>query len=465
MDARRRTVVVATRRAQKTKDKAMTNALLEALIILLLILLNGVFAMSEMAVVSARKARLQEQANHGNGGARAALALANSPDRFLSTVQIGITLVGVLSGAFGGQTIATMITEAAERSSTLAPYSSAIGLGTVVLVITYLTLVLGELLPKRIALQNPEGIAAMVAEPMSFLSKLAGPLVHLLSASTRFVGRVIGLQPRTERPVTEEEIRILIEQGTEAGVFNEREQDMVESVFRLDDLHISTLMTPHTEIVWLDINDSPEEIRAKLSACEYSSVPVVRGSLDHLVGIVRANDLVAQILASEPLDLEKLARPVLFVPETTTVSRLVELFRNSAEHSALVIDEHGGVQGLVTEHDILEAIVGDLPSAQDLSQPQAVQREDGSWLLDGLMTLDEVRDVLDIGPVPGEERGTFETLGGFVMDQLGEVPIPGAHFTWGKYRFEVLDMDERRVDKLLVSPLPDATVPTPPPED
>ena len=443
----------------------MTNALLEAFIILLLILLNGVFAMSEMAVVSARKARLQDQANRGNRGARAALALADTPDRFLSTVQIGITLVGVLSGAFGGQTIASMISEAAERSPTLAPYSSAIGLGAVVLVITYLTLVLGELVPKRIALQNPERIAAMIAGPMTFVSRLAGPLVRLLSASTRFVGQVIGLPARTERPVTEEEIRILIEQGTEAGVFNEREQDMVESVFQLNDRHINTLMTPHTEIVWLDINDSPEDISAKLSACEFSSLPVVRGSLDHLVGIVRANDVASQLLTAEPLDLENLARPPLFVPETTTVSRLVELFRHSAAHSAMVIDEHGGIQGLVTEHDILETIVGELPSAQDLSEPQAVQREDGSWLLDGLMTLDEVRDVLDIGAVPGEERGAFETLGGFVMDQLGAVPTTGAHFSWGKYRFEVVDMDERRVDKILASPLPEATAPAPPSED
>ena len=440
----------------------MTSVLLEASIIVLLIILNGVFAMSEMAVVSARKARLQDQANRGSGGARAALALAEAPDRFLSTVQIGITLVGVLSGAFGGQTIARIISEAAESYPTLAPYSNAIGLGAVVVVITYLTLVIGELLPKRIALQNPEGIAATVAAPMTFLSRLAGPLVRMLSASTRLAGRLIGLQMRAESPVTEEEIRILIEQGTEAGVFDIREQDMVESVFRLDDRHISTLMTPHTEIVTLDVTDSPEEIRAKLSACDYSSVPVVRGSLDDLVGIVRANDIVTQLLAAEPLNLETLAQPVLFVPEITTVSRLVEQLRQSAEHSVMVIDEHGGIQGLITEHDILEAIVGDLPSAQDLSQPQAVQRDDGSWLLDGLMTLDEVRDVLDIGLVPGEGRGTFETLGGFIMDRLGAVPTTGAHFDWGSYRFEVVDMDEHRVDKILVSPLPRPGTSAPP---
>lgn len=431
----------------------MNSAVIEASLIFLLILLNGVFSMSEMAVVSSRKARLQEHANRGSSGARSALTLAEAPDRFLSTVQIGITLVGVLSGAFGGQTIASLISDAAERSSLLAPYSNAIGLGLVVLAITYLTLVLGELLPKRIALQNPERIAATVAGPMTFISKLASPLVSFLSASTRLVAKLIGVPMHSEQPVTEEEIRILIEQGTEAGVFNVSEQDMVESVFRLDDRHISTLMTPHTEIVWLDVNDSPEEIRTKLRECEYSSMPVVRGSLDNLVGIVRANDVVSQLLAGEPLNLERLARPVLFVPETTTVTRLVEQLRRSAEHTVMVIDEHGGIQGLVTEHDILEAIVGDLPSAQDLSEPQAVQRDDGSWLLDGLMTLDEVREVLDIGLLPGEERGTFETLGGFVMDQLGAVPTTGASFAWDKFRFEVVDMDERRVDKILVSPL------------
>ena len=344
----------------------MTSVFIEATLIFMLILLNGVFSMSEMAVVSSRKARLQDQANRGSGKARSALALAESPDRFLSTVQIGITLVGVLSGAFGGQTIAGLISDAAEKSPLLAPYSNAIGLGLVVLVITYLTLVLGELLPKRIALQNPERIASTVAGPMTFISKVASPLVHLLSTSTRLVGRLIGLPARTEQPVTEEEIRILIEQGTEAGIFKASEQDMVESVFRLDDRHISSLMTPHTEIVWLDVNDSPEEIRTKLRECKYSSVPVVRGSLDSLVGIVRANDVVTQLLASEPLNLEKLARPVLFVPETTTVSRRVEQLRRSAEPSVMVIDEHGGIQGLITEHDILEAIVGALPSAHDL---------------------------------------------------------------------------------------------------
>lgn len=442
----------------------MTSVFIEASVIFMLILLNGVFSMSEMAVVSSRKARLQDQANRGSGKARSALALAESPDRFLSTVQIGITLVGVLSGAFGGQTIAGLISDAAEKSPLLAPYSNAIGLGLVVLVITYLTLVLGELLPKRIALQNPERIASTVAGPMTFISKVASPLVHLLSTSTRLVGRLIGLPARTEQPVTEEEIRILIEQGTEAGIFKASEQDMVESVFRLDDRHISSLMTPHTEIVWLDVNDSPEEIRTKLRECKYSSVPVVRGSLDSLVGIVRANDVVTQLLASEPLNLEKLARPVLFVPETTTVSRLVEQLRRSAEPSVMVIDEHGGIQGLITEHDILEAIVGALPSAHDLTEPQAIQRDDGSWLLDGLMTLDEVREVVDIGLLPGEERGTFETLGGFVMDRLGAVPTTGASFMWGKFRFEVVDMDERRVDKILVSALP-ATGPDLPASD
>ena len=301
---------------------------------------------------------------------------------------------------------------------------------------------------------------------MTFISKLASPLVSFLSASTRLVAKLIGVPMHSEQPVTEEEIRILIEQGTEAGVFNVSEQDMVESVFRLDDRHISTLMTPHTEIVWLDVNDSPEEIRTKLRECEYSSMPVVRGSLDNLVGIVRANDVVSQLLAGEPLNLEKLARPVLFVPETTTVTRLVEQLRRSAEHTVMVIDEHGGIQGLVTEHDILEAIVGDLPSAQDLSEPQAVQRDDGSWLLDGLMTLDEVREVLDIGLLPGEERGTFETLGGFVMDQPARCrPLARAlRGTNSVLRWST--WTERRVDKILVSPLSGETAtPTPASEE
>ncbi|HMM29888.1 MAG: hemolysin family protein [Chloroflexota bacterium] len=429
----------------------MSRVAIEITIILFLLLLNGVFAMSEMAVVSARRARLQDQANRGSKGAKRALALAAAPDHFLSTVQIGITLVGVLAGAFGGQTIASLLSDQVRKVELLAPYADAIGLGLVVLAITYLSLVIGELVPKRIALQNPEGIAARVAGPMSFLSKLASPLVRVLSASTTLVIRLIGLRAAGETPVSEEEIRILIGEGTEAGVFDLREQEMVESIFRLDDRHISSLMTPHTEIVWLDVDDPPETVRAKLTGCEFSTVPLVRGSLDNLVGMVRAVDVAGQLLASEPLNLEKVARPVRFVPETATVSRLVEQLRLSAEHSVLVIDEHGGVQGLVTEHDILEAIVGDLPSDQDLSEPQAVRREDGSWLLDGLMTIDEVREVLESGPLPGEERGTFETLGGFVMDRLGAIPSTGAHFTWSRFRFEVVDMDGHRVDKILVT--------------
>lgn len=434
----------------------MSRILIEITVILALVIVNGLFAMSELAVVSARKARLQDRANRGSRGARAALTLAAAPDRFLSTVQIGITLVGVLAGAFGGQTIARLIGAELRQIEALAPYSDAIGLALVVLAITYLSLVIGELVPKRIALQNPEGIAAAVAGPMMHLSRLAGPLVRLLSTSTTLVVRLLGLRATGEAPVTEEEIRIMIEEGTEAGVFLSSEQDMVASVFRLDERHVSALMTPHTELVWLDVQDSPETIRAKLSGSHHAVLPVGRGSLDNLVGIVHSNDLVAQLLGGEPLNLEKIARPARFVPETTSVTRLVEQLRGSPEHSVLVIDEHGGIQGLVTEHDILETIVGDLPSLSELRHPQAVQREDGSWLLDGLMTIDEAREILHFGPLPGEERGAFETLGGFVMDRLGAIPETGAHFHWGPYRFEVVDMDGRRVDKILVSTAPPA---------
>jgi len=441
----------------------MSRILIEIAVILLLLLLNGVFAMSELAVLSARRARLQDRANRGSSGSRAALALSTAPEDFLATVQIGITLVGVLAGAFGGQTIAALIADALAGVPRLAPYAEAIGLGVVVLAITYLSLVIGELVPKRIALQDPEGIAARVAGPMALLARLAAPLVRVLSASTDLVVRLIGLSSEGTTPVTEEEIRILIGEGTEAGVFDASEQEMVESIFRLDDRHISMVMTPHTEIVSLDVSDSPETIRHKLAGGDFSIVPLVRGSLDHLVGMIHMTDLLVSVLAAEPWDLAKLARPAHFVPETTTVSRLVEQMRLSAEHSVMVIDEHGGVQGLITEHDILETIVGDLPSPLELSAPQAVRRDDGSWLLDGLMTIDEVREVLDFGPLPGEARGTFETLGGFVMDQLGAIPATGARFAWGGYQFEVVDMDGRRVDKLLVTAQPDPPADTPAP--
>jgi magnesium and cobalt exporter, CNNM family len=430
----------------------MTGPFLEVLILLVLILANGVFAMSEIAIISARKARLQQQAEDGDLRARAALALAEDPNQFLSTTQIGITLVGIFAGAFGGATLSQKLAGWLSRNPTLEPYSSGLALGIVVLGITYLSLVIGELVPKRIGLTNPERIAAAVAGPMRLLSVLASPVVRLLSFSTDGLLRLLGIRPSTEPPVTEEEIRVLINQGTQAGVFEEAEQDLVESVFRLADQRISVLMTPRQDVEWLDVEDPPAETRRKVIDSVRSWFPVGHGTLDNIVGVVHAKSLLSECLAEEPLDLRALARPALFVPEGTRALKVLERFKESGTQIALVIDEYGGFEGLVTLTDILEAIVGDIPSQGEQGEPAIVRRDDGSWLLDGTLSLDDVKDLLRIRRLPGEDEGVYHTLGGFIMTQLGHIPSATDHFEWDGLRFEVMDMDGRRVDKVLVMP-------------
>jgi putative hemolysin len=425
----------------------------EILIILLLIVANGVLAMSEIAIVSSRKSRLEERANRGDARARAALDLANAPNEFLSAVQIGITLVGILAGAFGGATIADTLAAELERVPALAPYSHAVAVGAVVVCITFLTLVIGELTPKRLALSNPERIASAVAVPMRWLTKITSPVVHLLTFSTDLSLRFLGVRPSTEPPVTEEEIQVLFEQGTRAGVFEEAEQDMVEGVLRLGDRQISTMMTPRTEIVWFDVDDSPQDIRDKIINSAHSRFPVAQGSLDKILGVVQTKDLLTRSLTGQPVDLRSVLQRPLYVPETKPVLDVIELFRETRMHLALVIDEYGGLVGMVTINDILEGIVGDMPTLGELAEPEAIMREDGSWLLDGLMPADELTDLLQI-VLPEESRGDYQTVGGFVMAQLGRIPSAADHFEWGRLRFEVVDMDGHRVDKVLVAPVP-----------
>lgn len=419
------------------------------LVIIVLTIVNGLFAMSEAAVISARKAKLQQQANAGDAQARAALALADNPNRFLSTVQVGITLIGILAGAFGEATLAGDLEAWLERVPWLAPYSRVLSLVIVVVAITYLSLIIGELVPKRLALRSPERIAGLVAGPMNFLSMLVNPAVSVLSLSTEAILRLLGLKPSTEPPVTEEEIRVLLQQGRQAGIFEAVEQDMVEAVFRLNDQRALDLMTPRPEIVWLDLADPPEELAAKIVESGYSRFPVCRDNLDNVLGVVRAKDLLARSLGGEPLDLKAALHPPAFAPESATVSQILELFKGSQLHLALVLDEYGGTQGLVTLQDILEAIVGEV----EVAEPQAIQRQDGSWLLDGALSVMEFKELFKIGVLPEEDRGYYQTLGGLVMLFLGRIPTAGDQFQWGNWRFEVMDMDGKRVDKILVTPL------------
>ncbi len=424
----------------------------EILIIFLLIVANGIFAMSEIAVVSSRKARLQQLANEGNAKARAALKLAESPNNFLSTVQVGITLIGVLTGAFGGATIAGNLANYLQQIPVLAPYSQAIALGIVVLTITYLSLIIGELVPKRLALNSPERIAANIAMPMRTIAAIVSPAVYFLSASTDFVLRILGIGPSTEPLVTEEEIKVLIEQGTEAGTFEAAEQDMVERVFGLGDRPVSALMTPRPEIVWLDLEDSLEANRHRIINGGHSRFPVCQGGLDNVLGIVPVSDLLARCLSNQPLDLTVSLRQPVFVPESTRGLKILEMFKQTGTHIALVVDEYGVIQGLVTLNDILVEIVGDVPDDEQ-EEPQAVQREGGSWLLDGMLSIDEFFELFAIKEVSTEHRGSYQTLGGFVITHLGRIPTASDYFEWQGLRIEVVDMDGNRVDKVLAAPM------------
>jgi putative hemolysin len=451
------------------------GAAAEVLLILILVAVNGLLSGSEMAVAASRKARLQERADRGDAGARAALELAEHPNRFLSTVQIGITLVGVLTGAFGGATLAAQLDAALEGVPGLAPYSEALSLGLVVLGITYLSLVLGELVPKRLALNSPERLAAAVARPMTLLSRLAGPAVAVLGASTDAVLRLLRVRPSGEAPVTEEEVRLLIDQGAEAGVFERAEQDLVDGVLSLADRPVGELMTPRTRLVALDLEDPPEVNASKVAESPHTHFPVYRGDLDTVVGVVTVKDLwLAAGRAAAPLaELERLAHAPLFVPEALRALRLLEVFRAAAVappgqagapgatagaaqtlEVAIVIGEHGGTEGLITLTDLLEAITADLPEAAGAAAAGLVQRGDGSWLVDGELEADALKERLGLGTVPDPGRDEFHTVGGFVMHRLGRVPAVGDAFEWEGHRFEVLDMDGRRVDKVLVAPGP-----------
>lgn len=427
---------------------------LEVVFIFLLLIANGVFAMSEIAVVSSRKARLQKRAREGDARSAVALELAEAPDRFFSTIQIGITLIGILAGAFGGATIAEQLGERIGSVPPLAPYGEAIGLVVVVLAITYLSLVVGELVPKRLALNNPEGVASTVARPMRVLSRVAAPAVHLLSASTNAALKLLRARPSTEPPITEEEIRVLVEQGTRAGVFEEAEREMVESIFRLGDRRVGAIMTPRLEIVWLDAKQPADRIKRRIIESHYSSFPVCEGSLDNVLGVIKAKEMLSRCMADEPLDLTATLRQPLFVPESRSALQVLDTFKQSRTHFALVIDEYGAVEGLVTINDILEAIVGDLPLPGGEAEQYAIRREDGSWLLDGALSIDEFKEIFLVGQMPGEERGVYHTLAGFVMTHLGRIPAAADRFEWGGLLFEVLDMDGKRVDKVLVMSAP-----------
>jgi len=419
-------------------------------IVCLLILLNGFFAMSEMALVSARKARLQRWAEEGRPGAARALDLAERPSHFLSTVQVGITSIAILTGAFGEDAIANRLGAWLAGFAPLAPYAHGLALAGTVVVITYFSVVVGELVPKQLALRSPEAIAARIARPMQALARAAAPLVRMLSASSAWVLRVAGAGPREGAPVTDEEIVVLMRQGARAGVFEKAEPALVSNILHLDEQPVGAIMTPRMEMFYLDLYDDFEVNRRKIVASPDWIVPVCRGGSDEVVGMLHTHDLLGRCLAGERIDLAAALRAPFIIPPTLSVLQVLEGFRRHRVEVALVADEYGHPLGLVSLSHVLEAIVGELPAHGD-DEPGAARRDDGSWLLDGTIDLHRFRQLLEVGDLPGEEEGDFHTLGGFVMAQLGRVPRAGDAFRWNDLRLEVVDMDRNRVDKVLVS--------------
>lgn len=426
---------------------------MDLIIIVLLILLNGVLSMSEIAVVSARRARLQAWAKTGDHKARAALDLVNAPNQFLSTVQVGITLIGVLIGAVGEAALAQDLTLYLQQIPRLAPYSSAIALSVVVIALTYLSLIIGELVPKRLGLQAAEKIARQVSLPMRLLARIVHPAVRLLSTSTDLVLRLLRVPARTPPTVTEEEIKMLIEEGAQTGVFLQAERDLLRNVIRLADRPMETLMQPRSDMVWLDLDDSIETNIHKMTESPHSRLPVVRGNVDNVLGIVLAKDLLARLLGGQAVDIEAAMRPALHVPETLSPLRLLEMFKSAPGDIAIVVDEYGETKGLVTLNDVLVAIAGDLVGGAQMAEPRVVRREDGSLLLDGMLGVDELKELLQLARLPDEDEAHYETLGGFVLTRLGRIPAIADHFEWDRYRFEIVDMDGNRIDRVLVAPL------------
>lgn len=438
----------------------MGNPLLEILIIVVLLLLNGAFALSETAIVSARRVRLQAMADEGDPGARIALETAQNPLDFLSSVQIGITLIGVLAGVFGGATFAAAISLWLQTIPLLAPYSDAIGFAVIVVVITYLSLVIGELVPKQIALKNPERIAALVAPPMKFIARITSPIVTLLTASTRLVFRLLRISTVSESSVTLAEVQTMVEQATQEGVFEAAEQEMFEGIFKLDYMRVGNLMTPRRNVIWLAVDDPVDEIYQTLTESRRSRFPVVEEDLDDVLGIVQAKDFVHVHQRADTISLRDMLKPALHFPESMSALQAIQEFKKSRIHFAFVINEYGGVEGIITPNDILEAIVGDIDDVDEVDTPGIVVREDGSWLLDGTLSVERVKDVLDVDALPGQE--TYQTLGGFILHQLATIPVIGENFVWDRYRFEVVDMDGLRIDQVLVERFsPDDTLQPP----
>jgi putative hemolysin len=428
---------------------------MDILIILALILVNGLFAMSEIAVVSSKRIRLQKLADHGSRGAKAAIELSDSPSRFLSTIQVGITLIGIFNGAFGEASLVAQLVPKLEQLPLIAEFAREVALFIVVVGITFSSLILGELLPKRIAMQYPETVASLIAAPMQWLSKIMGPFVKILTITTEALLRLMGLHHAKNNAVTEEEITGMLKEGTEAGLFEKTEHDIVSRALRLDDQRVVALMTPRMDIDFINIEEPLEHNLAKIAASPYSRFPVCKGDLSNVIGIIHGGHLFDQAIKQQSLkqlDIAAVVKPPLFIPETLSAMQLLETFKKNRAELALIINEYGEIEGIVTSNDVLGALVGDVTAIDNNEEADSVQREDGSWLIDGGVSFDRFREIMSSNvKFPEETTGSYHTLAGFVLTQFGYIPKSSEHFEWQGFRFEVVDLDKNRIDRLLVT--------------
>ena len=431
----------------------MMDVAVEIAILLGLFLLNGFFAMAEMSVVSSRRIRLQRMAEEGRRGAAQALALADNPGAFLSAVQVGITLIGILSGAFGGATLGVRLGPVLDQIPGVAPHGSEIAVVLVVIGITAVSVIIGELVPKRIALARPEAIAVRVARPLQIIATVARPFVWLLERWSAGLLRLFGVPERRARGVTEEEVRFAIAEGTEAGVIDEVEQEMIHGVLALADRSVASIMTPRPDVHWLDLDDPPETLAREISDCPFSRLVVARGSdLGHPLGVLQKKDLIEDLVAGRGLQIEQHLREPIYVPETAQVLRMLEMFRSSPLHVAFVVDEYGDFLGLVTLTDVMEAIAGEIPEEHEPHSQDIVRRADGSWLVDGRTSIEELSHKLGLE----KQDGDFHTAAGLALERLARIPTEGDTFELGHWKVEVIDMDGKRIDKLLFIPVADA---------
>ena len=438
----------------------MNPVFVELAVIFVLLLANGLFSMAEIAIVSSRKAKLRQLADAGDTRARLALTLAESPNTFLATVQVGITLVGVLAAAFSGASISEQLAVYLRQFATFGSYAENIAFGLVVVTLTYFTLVIGELLPKRIGLGNPEGVARLLAGPMHRLSRLGAPLVALLGRSTDLLLALFRIKPVPEAHVSEEEVRLLVREGTRAGIFHPKEPAMIESVMAFDRLPVRDFMTPRAKIIWINVTDSYDTVWHRIVVSAHSTFPVYEGTRDQVLGLVTVKSIYANLAAGAPVNVRDLTTPALVVPASLSASALLERFKQTGKHVALVTDEIGTTCGLISLHDIMEAIVGELPSLGDRLKPKAVRRDDGRWLVDGLLDAAEFERVVADFPLHTGAARDYDTFAGFVVKHLGRVPTEGESFHYHGYLVEVIDLDGQRVDKVLLLPLKNLPAPS-----